>query len=123
MRDQMVAAVAPAATTTPLVFLVGPVERIIAILCHTSSRALVLLGVARGRWFWPFLGGFVIMTAIDAVAGYVHLAGLMGEVSVWWIELALAPAALLSIPILIWCTRNWPDLQPATVITAMDDDS
>ena len=97
------------AKTTPLLWLVGPVERVIAILCHTSSRALVLLGVARGRWFWPFSGGFLIMTAIDAVASYVHLAGLMGQVSVWWIELALAPAALLSIPILVWCIRKWPE--------------
>ncbi|NQT17307.1 MAG: YhfC family intramembrane metalloprotease, partial [Planctomycetes bacterium] len=82
MRDQMVTAVAPAAQTTPLLWFVAPVERVIAILCHTSSRALVLLGVARGRWFWPFLGGFLIMTGIDAVAGYVHLAGLLGEISV-----------------------------------------
>ena len=123
MRDQMVAAVAPAATTTPLFWLVAPVERVIAILCHTSSRAIVLLGVARGRWFWPFLGGFLIMTAIDAVAGYVHLAGLMGEVSLWWIELALTPAALLSIPILVWCTRNWPDLQQAAPVAATNGDS
>jgi uncharacterized membrane protein YhfC len=123
IRDQMLAAVAPAAKTTPLLWFVAPVERVIAILCHTSSRALVLLGVARGRWFWPFLGGFLIMTAIDAVAGYAHLAGLMGEVSVWWIELSLTPAALLSVPILIWCTRNWPDLQQASPVAATTCDS
>lgn len=123
MRHQMAAGVAPAAATTPLFWLVAPVERVIAILCHTSSRALVLLGVARGRWFWPFAGGFLIMTAIDAIAGYVHLAGLLGSVSLWWIQLAIAPAALLSIPILVWCTRNWPDHQQAAPVTATNGDS
>ncbi len=123
VRDEILAAWAPSAKTTPLLWLVAPVERVIVILCHTSSRALVLLGVARGRWFWPFLGGFLIMTAIDAVAGYVHLAGLIGEVSLWWIELALTPAALLSIPILVWCTRNWPDLQQAAPVAATNCDS
>jgi hypothetical protein len=34
---------------TPLFWLVGPVERVIAILCHASSRALILLGTARQR--------------------------------------------------------------------------
>ncbi|MCX7427734.1 MAG: YhfC family glutamic-type intramembrane protease [Planctomycetia bacterium] len=122
-RDQIVAAMAASAATTPLLWLVAPVERIIAILCHVSSRALVLLGVARGRWFWPFVAGFLIMTAIDAVAGYVYLAGLMGKISVWWIELAIAPAALLSIPILVWCIRNWPDRQPAAPVAAASGDA
>lgn len=63
------------------------------------------------------------MTAIDAIAGYVHLAGLLGSVSLWWIELAIAPAALLSIPILVWCTRNWPDHQQAAPVTATNGDS
>lgn len=67
--DRFQAGVNAVALTTPALWLVGPVERVIAILCHTSSRALVLLGVARGRWFWPFAAGFFVMTAIDAAAG------------------------------------------------------
>jgi uncharacterized membrane protein YhfC len=107
-RDQIAAETSFAAKTTPFWWLVSSVERVIAILCHASSRGLVLWGVARKKWFWPFVGGFAIMTAIDAVAGYVHLAGLLGKVSLWWIELAIAPAAVLSIPLLIWCYRTWP---------------
>jgi hypothetical protein len=34
------------ASTTPLIWLIGSVERMIAILCHASTRALILLGVA-----------------------------------------------------------------------------
>ncbi len=99
---------ASSAGPTSLIWLVGPIERVIAVLCHVSSRALVLLGVARGRWRWPFFWGFMIMTALDSVAGYAHLAGLPGKVSAWWIELALAPAALASVPVIVWCIRSWP---------------
>ncbi len=108
LRDRMIAETGVAAQTTLLWWLVPSVERAIAIVCHTSSRGLVLWGVARRRWFWPFVAGFTIMTAIDAVAGYVHLAGLLGKVSLWSIELAIAPAAVLSIPLLIWCYHTWP---------------
>ena len=112
LRDELLAAIGGSASATPLMLLVAPVERIIAILCHTSSRALVLWGVARGRWFWPFAAGFLIMTAIDSVAGYAHLSGQLGKISVWWIELAIAPAAVVSIPIVAWCIRNWPPADP-----------
>ena len=95
------------AGNTPLLFLVAPVERIIAILCHTSSRALVVLAVTRRKqiYFWI---GFLIMTGIDAIAGYVHLAGYVNTISTWWIELVLLPFALLSIFIIKWYYRNWP---------------
>jgi hypothetical protein len=96
------------AAASALVWLAGPVERVIAILCHTSSRALVLLSVARRRWafFWY---GFAIMTGIDAIAGAAHLSGALGRFSVWWIEAAIAPFALASLPILAWCLRHWPE--------------
>jgi len=91
---------------TPFLWLIGSVERIIAILCHTSSRALVLFAVAqhKARYFWA---GFFILTAIDAVAGYVHLAGLINKVSTWWIELLLLPFAVGSVFIIKWCYENW----------------
>jgi len=99
---------------TPLVFLAGPLERIIAILCHTSSRALVLIGVAQRRWA-PFWYGFLIMTGIDAIAGWTHLSGFLGTQSVWWVEVAIAPFAVVSIPIIVWCLRRWPvDKKEAT---------
>ena len=92
-------------------WLAGPVERVIAILCHTSSRALVLLSVARRRWafFWY---GFGIMTAIDAVGGAAHLSGALGRFSVWWLEAAIAPFAALSILVIAWCLRHWPPQTP-----------
>ncbi|MGD0654996.1 MAG: YhfC family glutamic-type intramembrane protease [Thermoguttaceae bacterium] len=95
-----------AAATTPLFWLIGPTERIIAILCHASSRALILLGVANRRFAMVFWG-FVIFTSIDGIAGAAHVSGKLGTFSVWWIELAILPFALISVPILRWCYRHW----------------
>jgi len=101
------AALASSVAMTPLVWLAGPVERAMAILCHTSSRALVLMSVAKRRWslFWY---GFLIMTGIDGMAGYFHMTGAVGRISTWWIELSLLPFAALSVPIIGWCLRHWP---------------
>ncbi len=95
-----------AAATIPLFWLVAPVERVIAILCHASTRALVLLGVTQRRWMMVFWG-FAIFTVLDGIAGAAHVSGKMGAFSVWWIELAILPLALISIPILGWCYRRW----------------
>jgi uncharacterized membrane protein YhfC len=94
------------AKTTPLFWLVAPVERIIAILCHASSRALVLLGTVKRKpvaVFW----GFLIFTLLDSVAGGAHVSGKIDKISLWWVELAILPFALISIPILRWCYAHW----------------
>ncbi len=95
-----------AAATIPLFWLVAPVERVIAILCHASSRALVLLGVAQRRWVMVFWG-FAIFTLLDGIAGAAHVSGKLGTFSVWWIELAILPFGLVSIEILARCYRRW----------------
>jgi YhfC intramembrane metalloprotease len=94
------------AATTPLFWLAGPVERIIAILCHASSRALVLLGVVHRQPNMVF-SGFLIFTLLDGVAGAAFLSGKMGTISLWWIELMFLPFGLVSIPILKWCRDRW----------------
>ncbi len=104
--DAIMTAVAQASASTPMLWIIGPVERVIAILCHISSRALVLLAVLKRKHIYFWLG-FIIMTAIDAIAGYAHLAGLLNRISMWWIELALLPFALISIPIIKSCIKNW----------------
>jgi uncharacterized membrane protein YhfC len=94
------------AATMPLFWLAAPVERIIAILCHASSRALVILGSVQRRP-WMIVGGFGIFTFIDGVATAAHLSGKLGMFSMWWIELAILPAAIVSIPVLWWCYARW----------------
>ena len=94
------------AASTPLFWLLGPVERVIAITCHASSRALVLLGVANRK---PklIIAGFLIFTFLDAVAGGVQISGKINEINMWWIELSILPLAVISIIILRWCSSNW----------------
>jgi hypothetical protein len=94
------------AASTPLFWLIGPAERVMAILCHASSRALVLLGVAH-RKYAMIAGGFAIFTAIDAIAGAAHISEKLGRFSPWWIELAILPLALISVPTLKWCYHRW----------------
>lgn len=96
------------AESTSIMWLTGVVERVSAILCHTSTRTLVLIAVATRRqsYFWY---GFLLITALDTVAGWVHLGGHLGDFSLWWIELALAVFAVVSVPIVKWCLRNWPE--------------
>jgi len=106
--DKISAELERVAAVTPLYWLAGPVERTIAILCHASTRALVLLGVSKKK-YTLVLWGFVLFTLLDGIAGGVHVAGLMGKISVWWIELAILPFAVVSVPILIWCYRRWPE--------------
>jgi uncharacterized membrane protein YhfC len=106
--DKTMAQLGAIAATTPLYWLAGPVERIIAILCHASTRALILLGVCKKRYIFV-LWGFLLFTLLDGVAGGVHVAGLMGKISVWWIELAIVPFAVVSVLVLIWCYRRWPE--------------
>jgi hypothetical protein len=91
---------------TPLLWLVGPVERVIAILCHASSRALILLGVVHRR-LMMIVWGFVLFTLLDGIAGGVHVSGKLGTYSYWWIEVVFLPFALVSVPILRWCYAKY----------------
>jgi len=107
------------AASTPIYWLAGPIERIIAILCHASTRALVLLGVSK-RKYTLVLWGFLLFTLLDGLAGGVHTAGLMGKMSMWWIELGVLPFAIVSIPILAWCYNRWPEGTEQTATNEVD---
>jgi uncharacterized membrane protein YhfC len=111
--DQALTSLATMATHTPLLWLVGPVERVIAILAHTASRVLVLRAVASRRWL-GFWAGFAWLSAVDLLAGVVLLTGMTTSGSLWLIELMLLPFGLLSIPLTVWAVRHWP-LPPADV--------
>jgi hypothetical protein len=103
-----------AATITPLYWLLGPAERITAIICHASSRALVLLGV-RYRKVGMIVLGFLIFTLLDGVAGASLLSGKLGTVSMWWFELAFAVFAIVSLPVLRWLCWQYPASEESVV--------
>jgi hypothetical protein len=94
--------------TTPLWWLLGPVERVTAIICHASSRALVLLGTRYGRGGMVALG-FLIFTLLDGAAGAAILSGVVTEGALWWFELAISVFAIISLPILRWCHEWFAD--------------
>jgi len=104
--QELIVAVSSQCATTPLAWLVAPVERALTIPVHVASRLLVFYGVARGRRL-NILLGFVLFMLIDAVAGGAHVAGLVGRVSTWWIEAAIVPFALLSLYAILRVTRSW----------------
>lgn len=109
-RAEFVSAVRDA--TTSAAWLVLPADRTLALLAHTSSRVLALLTVATGRWryFWY---GFLLSVGVDGLATYFDLTGQLGTISVWWIVLALAPFAVVTVPVVIWCLRRWPEARAA----------
>ena len=87
--------------------LTGPTERLLAILCHVASRVLVLLAVARRRWYL-FWCGFALLSGVDALATLFWITGQVGTRSPWLMEALFAPFALVSIPITVGCVRRWP---------------
>ncbi len=106
-RAMVLDALAETSANTWTDWLVPPAERLLALLGHTGSRVLVLLTVATGRWRW-FWYGFLMLTVGDGVATYFDLSGQLETISIWWVELALSPIAIISVPIIIWCVRGWP---------------
>jgi hypothetical protein len=97
--------------------LVAPFERIVVLFCHVAVRAMTLYAVAtRGwRWFWV---AFVFFSALDGVAGYYHLAGLVGSTNPWWIELPLAAFAIAGVLLVMPLIRRWPASERAPVPAA-----
>jgi len=100
-----------AATAGPLSLSLLPVaERILALLCHASSRTMVLFAVATHRWRWAW-GGFLVLTGVDTVAGAFLLSKESATPSPWLVELALVPFGLVSILLLVVLVKRWPDGQ------------
>jgi len=97
-----------AAMAGPLSLALLPVaERFLALLCHASSRALVFFAVATHRWRWA-VGGFVLLTGVDTVAGAFLLSKEWAAMSPWLVEIALIPFGLVSIALLVIVAKRWP---------------
>jgi hypothetical protein len=89
------------AAVTPLFWLEPAAGRLIALLGHVSTRALVLLGVA-DRSPWIVLSGFAIFAIVDGIgAALLHSQVFAGR-SMWWIDAATVPFNLIGIAVLVW---------------------
>jgi len=109
-----------AAASTPLFWLLAPVERVTAIVCHASSHALILLGIRHGK-DGMIAPGFLIFTLLDGVAGAAHLSGKLGSISTWWFELPFSVFALVSLPLLQWSNRRYGDAGKADTLVSVGD--
>ncbi|MGH7970290.1 MAG: YhfC family glutamic-type intramembrane protease [Limisphaerales bacterium] len=119
--DRVLQALAPTAAATPLLWLAGPVERLIAISAHTAARVCVLQAAARRGWlgFWV---GFAWLSAVDLLAGVALLTGMTKSSSIWWMELMILPFGILSLPLARYAICRWPkvtvpEATPMTVQT------
>ena len=83
------------------------VERILALLCHASSRAMVFFAVAVQRPRWA-LGGFILLTGLDTVAALFLLSKDRAAMNPWLPELSFLPFALISLVLLIFLSKAWP---------------
>ncbi len=93
------------AAVTPLFWLEPPAGRLIALLGHVSSRALVLLGVA-GRRPWMVLCGFAAFVLVDGTGGVLIVSQVFAGRSMWWIDAATLPFNLIATAVLVWCIRR-----------------
>lgn len=111
-----------AAASTPLCWLLAPVERVTAIVCHASSRALILLGIRHGKDGMIALG-FLIFTLLDGVAGASHLSGKLGSISTWWFDavLSLRLRQPSLAPMLQWSNRRYRDAGKADTLVSVGD--
>jgi uncharacterized membrane protein YhfC len=105
-NEQTLVALAHQGASTPLAWLIATVERGLTIPAHVASRALVFYGFAHTRRR-PVLLNIILFAVIDTVGGGVHVADLVGRISMWWIELSFVPVAALSFYVIHWVVRHW----------------
>ncbi len=99
---------------TPLFWLLPPTERFLTVPVHTAARALVLLGVVTRRKSLV-AGGFLLFMGLDGLVGGAHVAGLVEQVSTWWILVIPLVFAVASAFILKSLFGSWPDSEGAPV--------
>jgi len=94
------------AAVTPFFLLEAPVGRLIALLGHISTCAIVLLGITDRR-LWPVLCGFAIFAIVDGTAAALLLTKVFADRSMWWIDAATLPFNLIGTAALVgYCRRR-----------------
>jgi uncharacterized membrane protein YhfC len=92
------------------------VERVSAILLHAFSCVLIVYAVRTKEWKWFWLA-FFYKTAVDGIAGLMHLEGLLKDLStsgVWLVELVFLPFGLVGLWGLLAFRKRWETLAQNT---------
>jgi len=99
--------------TNSLLVIPAPiVERITAVLLHAFSCLLIVYAVQTKMWKW-FWVSFFYKTAVDAIAGFLHVTYGMENITttgVWVIEAVLLPFGLVGLWGLCAFRKRWEDL-------------
>jgi uncharacterized membrane protein YhfC len=106
-----------AAVANPLLALAPIWERFFTIWVHILSNLLIFYAVAirQTRWFWL---AFAYKTAIDAVAAYAQLSGLLSNeylIGIWIIEGIVALFGLAGIWGVRWLSGRYPPTAVAPI--------
>jgi uncharacterized membrane protein YhfC len=92
------------------------VERVSAVLLHAFSCVLIVYAVRTKVWKWFWLA-FFYKTAVDGIAGLMHLEGLLKDLSVsgaWLVELVFLPFGLVGLWGLFVFRKRWEALAQNT---------
>jgi uncharacterized membrane protein YhfC len=103
---------------SPLVIPAPIVERITAVLLHAFSCVLIVYAVRTRAWRW-FWAAFWYKTAMDAIAGLLHLENLLADMftlGMWVVELILLPFGLVGLWGLWRFRKRWQQLDRNTEI-------
>ncbi len=88
------------------------IERITAIFIHAFSCLLIIYAVRSREWKW-FWVSFFYKTAVDSIAGFIHISyGIknLSAIGIWVTELALLPFGIVGIwGLCVFCDR-WKNL-------------
>ena len=100
-------------TTSPVLFLLGGFERVLAMTAHTAMSMLVCYGVAHKKPLMCALGCLVIHTFIDLTAGISQLAGSqLSQTAVYAITYAiLILVAAASLYVIRELRRRWNETE------------
>jgi uncharacterized membrane protein YhfC len=106
-----------AAVANPLLAVAPIWERFFTIWVHILSNLLIFYAVAirRARWFWL---AFAYKTALDAVAAYAQLSGLVTAdylAGIWFIEGIVAIFGLAGIWGVRWLRGRYPRAAQAPI--------
>lgn len=100
--------------TNSLLIIPAPIiERITVIFLHALSCVLIVYSVQVKEWKW-FWFSFFYKTAIDAIAGYMHLANVLKDITTlgtWVVELVFLPFGIVGLWGLWKFRRRWEGLQ------------
>ena len=98
--------------TPPYNFLLGGVERIIAILFHIAVSILVLEGIRKKQAFKYCLVAVLFHALLDTIAAFM----VLNQVQMIYIELVALAFALISLGYIIIAKKRFPDIpEPETL--------